>query len=234
MKVFHWEKDDNGKWQRIAVLKQLRNETLDEYGKNQKVFDERSNEWDCCTEMGDLDAEEKQALDDEDSETTLLTDHGPPPSASNPSDVQVSSSTLPPVSGSQQSSSVPSDSADLSQLSSSDQVPLLLTNKSRSRFLSTGTKFTFGSVISILWIRCASGLRPRSVKSALGTTNKGFGIGNWLFQHGTDTQLCQNSTWALCTAIFLGYLSIAVGLSFQCPCLTWREAIHGASSSAGE
>ncbi len=33
------------KWQRIAVLKQLRSETLAEYGKNQKVFDERTNEW---------------------------------------------------------------------------------------------------------------------------------------------------------------------------------------------
>lgn len=68
MKVFHWERDDGGKWQRTSVLKQLRQETLDDYGKNQKVFDEQSNEWDCCTNMGDLDAEERQALFDEEDE----------------------------------------------------------------------------------------------------------------------------------------------------------------------
>ncbi len=71
MKVFHWEKDENGKWQRIAVLKQLRSETLAEYGKNQKVFDERTNEWDCCTDMGELDADERQALHDEYDEPVL-------------------------------------------------------------------------------------------------------------------------------------------------------------------
>lgn len=76
MKVFHWERDDNGKWQRTAVLKQLRNETLDDYGKNQKVFDERTNEWDCCSDMGDLDAEERQALYDEEDETFITIYQG--------------------------------------------------------------------------------------------------------------------------------------------------------------
>ncbi len=110
MKVFHWEKDDSGKWQRIAVLKQLRSETLDEYGKNQKVFDERSNEWDCCTEMGDLDAEERQALADEDFES--IVDTGP--SASELSDAPVSSSDA------QVSSSDAQVSSSNDQISSSD------------------------------------------------------------------------------------------------------------------
>ncbi len=76
MKVFHWEKDDNGKWQRIAVLKQLRSDILDDYGKNQKVFNEWDNEWDCCTEMGELDPEEKQAMY-EDDEPILPIGKGP-------------------------------------------------------------------------------------------------------------------------------------------------------------
>lgn len=77
MKVYHWEKDDNGKWQRVAVLKQLRSETLDEYGRNQKVFDERSNEWDCCTDMGELEVDERQALYNEEYVENIATCSSP-------------------------------------------------------------------------------------------------------------------------------------------------------------
>ncbi|KJA19625.1 hypothetical protein HYPSUDRAFT_204504 [Hypholoma sublateritium FD-334 SS-4] len=100
MKVYHWEKDDNGQWQRTAVLKVLRNETLDEYGHNQKVFDERSNEWDCCTDMGELDAAERQALYEED-DPILPIGRGPLPSVpdnlvSSPVLLQVSRPSPPP------------------------------------------------------------------------------------------------------------------------------------------
>ncbi len=61
LKVFHWERDDNGQLVRTRVLRRLNAETLAEYGRQQKVFDERTNEWDCATEMGELDAEERQA-----------------------------------------------------------------------------------------------------------------------------------------------------------------------------
>ncbi len=100
MKVFHWKKDDNGQWQRTAVLKQLRSEILDDYGKNQKVFDERTNEWDCCSDMGELDAEERQALWDETDECVLSTSQDLPPlapDASNISPQQLSVSAPTPV-----------------------------------------------------------------------------------------------------------------------------------------
>ncbi len=61
LKVYHWEKDDHDNWARIRVLRRLNQETLGEYGRKQKVFDERTNEWDCGTELGELDAEELQA-----------------------------------------------------------------------------------------------------------------------------------------------------------------------------
>ncbi len=49
----------------------------------------------AATDMGDLDAEERQALADADEdydETILQIDHAPPPSASDLSDTQMSSS----------------------------------------------------------------------------------------------------------------------------------------------
>ncbi|KJA22157.1 hypothetical protein HYPSUDRAFT_668406 [Hypholoma sublateritium FD-334 SS-4] len=63
MKVYHWAKDALGQWNRIQVALHIQQETLGDYGKRQKVFDERSNEWDCCTEMGELDVEEMQVAD---------------------------------------------------------------------------------------------------------------------------------------------------------------------------
>ncbi len=61
-KVFHWERDSSsGKWTRTPVIRRLHEETLAEYGKRQKFYDERTNEWDVSTQMGDKDAEELQA-----------------------------------------------------------------------------------------------------------------------------------------------------------------------------
>lgn len=72
MKVFHWQKDFNGDWNRIQVVKRMQSATLDDYGVNQKMYDEQNNEWDCCTEMGELDASEMQAADWEDGDEPIL------------------------------------------------------------------------------------------------------------------------------------------------------------------
>ncbi|KJA15796.1 hypothetical protein HYPSUDRAFT_207584 [Hypholoma sublateritium FD-334 SS-4] len=62
LKVFHWDKDHGtGKWTRTPVIRRLNHETLGDYGKKQKHYDERTNEWDVATEMGEKDAEELQA-----------------------------------------------------------------------------------------------------------------------------------------------------------------------------
>ena len=63
LKVYHWEEDSTGHWSRVQVVRRMQQETLDDYGKQQKKYDEHTNEWDCCTEMGELDAEERQAAD---------------------------------------------------------------------------------------------------------------------------------------------------------------------------
>ena len=60
MKVYHWEKDAFGQWSRVQVACQIQLDTLADYGTRQKRFDQRTNEWDCCTEMGEPDAAEMQ------------------------------------------------------------------------------------------------------------------------------------------------------------------------------
>lgn len=71
LKVFLWRKDSSGKWNRTQALKRMQKETLGDYGVKQKIYDEQTNEWDCCTEMGELDASEMQAADWEDDEPIL-------------------------------------------------------------------------------------------------------------------------------------------------------------------
>lgn len=81
LKIFHWEKDLNsGIWNRIAVVRRFARETLAEYGKRQKHYDERSNEWDCATEMGEKDAEELQAEDWDNSDNEPILPIGARPS----------------------------------------------------------------------------------------------------------------------------------------------------------
>lgn len=60
LKVFLWEKNSEGKWTRMLVRSEEKQITLQEYGRHQKTFDERSNEWDCCEAMGNLDPDEEQ------------------------------------------------------------------------------------------------------------------------------------------------------------------------------
>lgn len=83
LKVYHWERDSAGQWIRTQVVRRMQQETLGDYGKSQKKYDEWNNEWDCCTEMGELDAEEMQAADWENSDDEILP-LGPRPAVTTP------------------------------------------------------------------------------------------------------------------------------------------------------
>jgi len=50
---------------------------LDSYGKNQKIYDAFSNEWDCCEEFGESSQGEYLDGDDSDDDYPMM----PPPSA---------------------------------------------------------------------------------------------------------------------------------------------------------
>lgn len=114
MKVYHWEKDAFGQWNRIQVVLQMQQETLADYGKRQKRFDERSNEWDCCTEMGELDVEELRAADWENLDVSPTSSLGTRPVVSGlkVSELPLHTPTFPsisyaPVGGSSSGSGVP-------------------------------------------------------------------------------------------------------------------------------
>ena len=65
LKVFLWEQNSGGKWMRMLVRSKERQVILKQYGRRQKVFDERSNEWDCCEAMGNLDPDEEHWSDND-------------------------------------------------------------------------------------------------------------------------------------------------------------------------
>ncbi|KIM46617.1 hypothetical protein M413DRAFT_23013 [Hebeloma cylindrosporum] len=62
-RVFEWEKDDDDVYRRVEVQKAERSEVLEDYGKNQKVYNAILNEWDCIRELGDLVQEEIDRMD---------------------------------------------------------------------------------------------------------------------------------------------------------------------------
>lgn len=93
LKVFHWERDSLGQWTRTRVVRRMQQEILGDYGKAQKKFDERSNEWDCCTEMGQLDAEEMQAADWENSDDEPILPLGVRPAVT----TSVIAEPIPPI-----------------------------------------------------------------------------------------------------------------------------------------
>lgn len=85
LKVFHWERDFvSGAWNRVPIIQDFASETLAAYGKMQKHYDACSNEWDCCTEMGDKDAEELQADEWANSDNEPFLPIGVPPSIASP------------------------------------------------------------------------------------------------------------------------------------------------------
>ncbi|PPQ66511.1 hypothetical protein CVT24_007060 [Panaeolus cyanescens] len=50
-KVFIWERDSAGQWNREIVGKKYRRDTLTDFTPAQKVYDSFANEWDCCTDL---------------------------------------------------------------------------------------------------------------------------------------------------------------------------------------
>lgn len=77
-RVFEWEKDDNDVFQRIEVPKAERTDVLENYGRNQKVYDAFFNEWDCIAELGKMDEDEIERM--EWGEESILYDPPPPSS----------------------------------------------------------------------------------------------------------------------------------------------------------
>jgi hypothetical protein len=53
-KVFLWTRTESGEYRRESFFQAENGMHLDSYGANQKVYDSFSNEWDCCSEFGEL------------------------------------------------------------------------------------------------------------------------------------------------------------------------------------
>jgi hypothetical protein len=68
-KVFLWTREENGEYRRESFYQAENGMHLDSYGKNQKIYDAFSNEWDCCEEFGELSPDEfldDDGIDDDD------------------------------------------------------------------------------------------------------------------------------------------------------------------------
>jgi len=100
--VFEWRQDDHGVFRRTAVVKADRTEVLANYGRNQKRYDSFANEWDCVSQLGELEEDELllQCWDDE----PILYD-APPSSSSQAPDGDLSEMYTPPDPPSQDESS---------------------------------------------------------------------------------------------------------------------------------
>jgi hypothetical protein len=53
-KVFLWSRNEGGGYTRASYFQSENGAHLDSFGKNQKVYDPFSNEWDCCEEFGEF------------------------------------------------------------------------------------------------------------------------------------------------------------------------------------
>jgi hypothetical protein len=76
-KVFLWTREENGEYRRESFYQSENGMHLDSYGKNQKIYDAFSNEWDCCEEFGVISPDEYLDDDAIDDEFPMM----PPPSA---------------------------------------------------------------------------------------------------------------------------------------------------------
>jgi hypothetical protein len=76
-KVFLWTREENGEYRRESFYQAENGLHLDSYGKNQKIYDAFSNEWDCCEEFGAVSPDEYLDDNDIDDEFPMM----PPPSA---------------------------------------------------------------------------------------------------------------------------------------------------------
>lgn len=68
-KVFMWTRTESGEYRRESFYQAENGMHLDAYGKNQKVYDAFSNEWDCCYEFGQLSSSD---VDDEDIDDNFV------------------------------------------------------------------------------------------------------------------------------------------------------------------
>jgi hypothetical protein len=71
--VYEWEIGLDGQYQRVPVPARMRAEVLEDYGRDQKVYNSFMNEWDCAHEMGEkhIDELEVDAQEDDDMEPIL-------------------------------------------------------------------------------------------------------------------------------------------------------------------
>ncbi|PPQ86604.1 hypothetical protein CVT25_006275 [Psilocybe cyanescens] len=74
--------------------------TLEEYDQNQKVFDEHTNEWDCCFAMGELEPDEVDAAEweDDNNEPILPNAYLQPPLSPTHLDIATTLSQIDPIS----------------------------------------------------------------------------------------------------------------------------------------
>jgi hypothetical protein len=63
-KVFQWSPAEGGGYIRQSFFQSENGIHLDSYGKNQKIYDAFSNEWDCCYEFGDFMDDDIVGIDD--------------------------------------------------------------------------------------------------------------------------------------------------------------------------
>jgi hypothetical protein len=90
-KVFMWKRTESGEYRRQSFYQAENERYLGDYGKNQKVYDPFSNEWDCCSEFGEVSQDDVDDADiDEDFEDFSAT--------SPPSDAPVAEPLMPAIS----------------------------------------------------------------------------------------------------------------------------------------
>jgi hypothetical protein len=64
-KVFLWRREENGEYRRESFYQAENGMHLDSYGKNQKIYDAFSNEWDCCEEFSPDEFPDDDGIDDD-------------------------------------------------------------------------------------------------------------------------------------------------------------------------
>ena len=63
---------ESGEYRRESFYQAENGMHLDSYGKNQKIYDAFSNEWDCCYEFGELSKADRIADDDDDDDEYMM------------------------------------------------------------------------------------------------------------------------------------------------------------------
>jgi hypothetical protein len=72
-----WRREENGEYRRESFYQAENGMHLDAYGKDQKIYDAFSNEWDCCEEFGAFSPDEFLDDDGIDDDFPMM----PPPSS---------------------------------------------------------------------------------------------------------------------------------------------------------